>query len=156
MAYFKGWRLADIDASAVLGYVNYRKGQGRANATINADLAVLRKLLRVAQELAMLDVVPRIRMLRPAPPRAGFFEEAQFERVVSALPLDLALVAASASNRFVSAGPEHVEGRAVRGCSGMTCAARLAGTCSALEGGREWLCRSWAIKPAPCLTAMAS
>jgi integrase len=91
--YFKGWRLADIDASAVLGYVNYRKGQGRANATINADLAVLRKTLRVAQELGKLDVVPRVRMLRPAPPRAGFFEADQFEQVTDALPPDLALVA---------------------------------------------------------------
>jgi integrase len=85
--------LADIDPSAILGHVDYRKEQGRANATINADLAVLRKTLRVAQELGKLDVVPRIRMLRPAPPRAGFFEEAQFERVAKALPRDLALVA---------------------------------------------------------------
>jgi integrase len=92
-AYFHGWRLADIDASAVLGYINYRKAQGRANATINADLAVLRKTLRVAQELGKLATVPKIRMLRPAPPRAGFFEEAQFERVASALPPDLSLVA---------------------------------------------------------------
>jgi integrase len=91
-AYFKGWRLADIDASAILGYVHYRKEQGRANATINADLAVLRKTLRVAQELGKLDVTPRVRMLRAAPPRAGFFEADQFERVCKALPDDLALV----------------------------------------------------------------
>jgi len=91
--YFKGWRLADIDASAVLGYVNYRKGQGRANVTVNADLAVLRKTQRVAQELGKLDVVPRIRMSRPASPRAGFFEADSFELVADALPPDLALVA---------------------------------------------------------------
>jgi hypothetical protein len=58
-AYFKGWRLADIDSAAILGYINYRKAQGRANATINADLAVLRKALRVAQELGKLDTVLR-------------------------------------------------------------------------------------------------
>jgi len=85
--------LADIDASAVLGYVNYRKGQGRANVTVNADLAVLRKTQRVAQELGKLDVVPRIRMSRPASPRAGFFEADSFELVADALPPDLALVA---------------------------------------------------------------
>jgi site-specific recombinase XerD len=92
-AYFHGWRLADIDTAAILDYINHRKAQGRANATINADLAVLRKTLRVAQELGKLAVVPRVRMLRPAPPRAGFLEEVQFERVVRALPPDLALVA---------------------------------------------------------------
>jgi hypothetical protein len=47
----------------------------------------------VAQELGKLDVVPRIRMLRPTPPRAGFFEANQFERAAIALPSDLALVA---------------------------------------------------------------
>ena len=41
--------------SAVLGYVNHRKAQGRANATVNADLAVLRKTLRVAQELGKAE-----------------------------------------------------------------------------------------------------
>jgi site-specific recombinase XerD len=41
--FFHGWRLADIDAEAVIGYINHRKAQGRANATINADLAVLRR-----------------------------------------------------------------------------------------------------------------
>ncbi len=91
--FFHGWRLADIDAAAVIAYINHRKAQGRANATINADLAVLRKTLRVAQELGKLNTVPRVRMLRPAPPRAGFFEKAQFERVASALPPDLGLVA---------------------------------------------------------------
>jgi integrase len=90
--YFKGWRLADIDAGAILGYINYRKVQGRANATINADLAVLRKAFRVAHELGKLAMVPRVRMLKPAPPRAGFFEAEQFERVASGLPPDLTLV----------------------------------------------------------------
>jgi integrase len=90
--FFHGWRLADIDAAAVIDYINHRKAQGCANATINADLAVLRKTLRVAQELGKLNTVPRVWMLRPAPPRAGFFEKAQFERVVSVLPPDLGLV----------------------------------------------------------------
>lgn len=91
--HFRGWRLVDIDSAAILGYTNYRKTQGRANATINADLAVLRKTLGVSHELGKLAMVRKIRMLRPAPPRAGFFEADQFERVCQALPEDLALVA---------------------------------------------------------------
>lgn len=54
---------------------------------------MLRKTLRIAQELGKLNTVPRVRMLQLAPPRAGFFEKAQFERVASALPPDLGLVA---------------------------------------------------------------
>jgi hypothetical protein len=53
---------------------------------------VLRKALRVAQELGKLTTVPRVRILKPASPRAGFFEADQFDRVARALPADLALV----------------------------------------------------------------
>ena len=90
--YWQGWKLVDIDASAILGYVSQRKSKGMAIATINLDLATLRRALRLAHEHGKLDKVPRIRMLRPAPPRSGFFEREQFEAVNAALPAVLALV----------------------------------------------------------------
>lgn len=91
--YFGATKLVDIDAAAILGYVTHRKAQGRANATINVELATLRRALRLAQEYGKLDKVPVIRMLKPAQPRNGFFEREQFEAVAQALPADLALVA---------------------------------------------------------------
>ena len=90
--YFGGMKLAEIDAAAILGYVAHRQKQGQAAATINVDLGTLRKALRLAQEYGKLATVPRIKMLRPAPPRQGFFERAQFEAEKAALPPDLALV----------------------------------------------------------------
>jgi integrase len=91
--FFGGWRIADIDAAAVLRYVAERRRQGNAPATINIELATLRRALRLAQELGHLASVPPIRTLRPAPPRQGFFEPDEFAAVVRELPDDLALVA---------------------------------------------------------------
>lgn len=67
------------------------KAMGRANATINLDLATLRRALRLGHEYGKLDKVPRIKMLRPVAPRSGFFEADQFEAVSEALPDDLAV-----------------------------------------------------------------
>jgi hypothetical protein len=57
-----------------------------SNGTINIELATLRKALKVAQEHGKLGKVPAIKMLKPAAPREGFFERAQFEAVCRALP----------------------------------------------------------------------
>ena len=91
--FFGSWRITDIDAAAVLRYVTERRRQGNAPATINIELATLRRALRLAQELGHLASVPPIRTLRPAPPRQGFFEPDEFAAVVRELPDDLALVA---------------------------------------------------------------
>ena len=56
--FFSGWRIADIDAAAVLRYVAERRRQGNAPATINIELATLRRALRLAQELGHLPSVP--------------------------------------------------------------------------------------------------
>jgi integrase len=90
--YVTGWKLADIDAAAILSYVAHRKRQGRAAATINVELATLKRALRLAKEHKKLSDVPVIRLLRPAPPRSGFFDRDQFEAVAQAFPVDLALV----------------------------------------------------------------
>jgi hypothetical protein len=64
-----------------------------ANATINVELATLRRALRLSHEYGKLEKLPVIRMLKPAAPRSGFVEPEQFQAVSAALPADLALVA---------------------------------------------------------------
>jgi hypothetical protein len=91
--YWRGWKLGDIDSAAILSYVSHQRGAGKAAATINVNLATLRRALRLAYEHGKLARVPVVRTLRPAPPWSGFFEREQFEAVKSALPDDLALVA---------------------------------------------------------------
>jgi integrase len=91
--YFSGVKLVDIDAALILRYVAHRQRQGRAANTINVELATLRRALRLAQEYGKVGTVPKIRMLRPAPPRSGFFERDEFEAVCQYLPIDLQIVA---------------------------------------------------------------
>lgn len=90
--YFKGHRLAEIDAAAVTAYVVKRREQGAAAASVNVELATLHKALKMAQENGKLAVVPTIRMLKPAAPRSGFLERHEVEAICSHLPDDLCLV----------------------------------------------------------------
>lgn len=89
--YWRGSKLSDIDASSILDDVSHQRRDGKAPATINLDLATLRRALRLAHENGKLEKVPRIRMLRPDPPRSGFFEREKFEAAKAQLPDDLTL-----------------------------------------------------------------
>jgi hypothetical protein len=51
------------------------------NGTINREVAVLKKALRLAYEHGKLMRLPVIHMLKEAAPRQGFFERDQFEAV---------------------------------------------------------------------------
>jgi integrase len=59
---FANARLNKIDEALIEGYVQQRSKQV-APATVNRELATLRRLLRLAQEWRVIDRVPRIRLL---------------------------------------------------------------------------------------------
>jgi integrase len=87
--FFTGWRIAAIDQAAARRYALRRQAQGAANATINRELALLIRMLRLAYEGGKLLRLPVIRKLKEAPPRQGFFEPAAFEAVRRELRPDL-------------------------------------------------------------------
>jgi hypothetical protein len=62
---------------------------GAANGTLNRELAILSRMLRLAYENGKLLRVPVIRKLKEADPRSGFFEPEQFASVRKHLPDDL-------------------------------------------------------------------
>jgi integrase len=76
-----------ITEQRVEDYKAWRKGQGRANGTINRELQTLSQGFKMATSRVdedgrpVLERMPRIRMLREAPPREGFFEDEEFEAV---------------------------------------------------------------------------
>lgn len=80
-ACFDHIRLVNIDAASVTKYVNQRQAAGLANGTINRELSILGKALRLAQERGQLVKVPKIHLLQEASPRKGFFEKTDFDRV---------------------------------------------------------------------------
>ncbi len=87
--FFSGRRIASIGGAEVTAYVAKRQAEGVANGTINRELAVLTKMLRLAYENGKLLRLPLVRKLKEAPPREGFFEREAFEAVHRYLRPDL-------------------------------------------------------------------
>jgi integrase len=87
--FFTGRRLASIGGAEATAYAARRQVAGAANATINREVAVLIRMLRLAFERNQLPRLPVIRKLKEAAPRQGFFEKEPFEAVRRYLPADL-------------------------------------------------------------------
>jgi integrase len=87
--FFSGKRVATISSANITVYVGKRQAEGASNGTINRDLAVLSKMMRLAYENNKLLRPPIIHKLKEGVPRQGFFEREQFETVRRHLPPDL-------------------------------------------------------------------
>jgi hypothetical protein len=72
--FFQGRRLASLDGALVTEYVLHRQGEGAANGTVNRELGLLSRMLRLAAEHNKVLRLPTIHKLKEPPPRAGFFE----------------------------------------------------------------------------------
>jgi integrase len=88
-AFFAGGRIAAISPADITAYVAKRQGERASNGTINRELAVLNKMMRLAYENNKLLRLPVVRKLKEGPPRQGFFEREQFEAVRRHLRSDL-------------------------------------------------------------------
>jgi integrase len=98
-AFFGGRRVATIGPAEITDYVAMRQREGASNSTINRDLAVLNRMLRLAYEHNKLLRPPLIHKLKERAPRQGFFEREQFEAVRRHLRPDLQ-VAVSIAHTF--------------------------------------------------------
>jgi hypothetical protein len=78
--------LVEITPQAGEAYVATRQA---SNGTINRELAVLGRMLRLAHDRGQLARVPKITKPKEAGPRAGFVEDAQFQAIRRRLPQDL-------------------------------------------------------------------
>ena len=94
--FFGGRRLAAIDTSHVNAFVADRQQAGAANATINRELAALKRMYTLARRAGKIAHVPYIPMLQEDNARQGFFELEQFESVRRHLPAALRPVVAFA------------------------------------------------------------
>jgi integrase len=80
--FFKGLRAPEITTEAVERYVAQRLGEKAAPATINRELAVVRR----AANLSELSRKPRIAMLPENNARRDFLSGADFQKVLANLP----------------------------------------------------------------------
>ena len=87
--WFQGRRMVQITPDEVQRYVEHRQTAGAANATINRELAALKRMFSLAIKRGRLLHGPYIPLLHEDNVRQGFFERQQFEDVRAHLPRDL-------------------------------------------------------------------
>jgi len=94
--FFDGYRAIDITTDAIRKFVRQRQEMGATNGTINRSLALLRRMFRLAVQDSRLRDVPHFPMLKESPPRKGFLEYNEFQRLRDALPEYLRTVVTAA------------------------------------------------------------
>jgi len=85
---FEGLRVTDITTPRIKQYIQKRLEAGFANATINRELAALKRIFNLAARCTPPKVahVPYISLLKEANVRKGFFEHETFLALREALP----------------------------------------------------------------------
>ena len=85
---FAGKRADEITTDHINEYAERRQDEEAANATINRELALLRLAFNLARKAGKIkpEMVPYFEMLPENNRRTGFFEQEQYESVLSKLP----------------------------------------------------------------------
>src|SRR5271167_3271050 len=84
--FFARQRALTITTCRIREFISKRQADGASNGTVNRELALLRRMFNLAVEDGALRTVPHFPMLKEAPPRKGFFEYAEFQRLRQELP----------------------------------------------------------------------
>ncbi len=93
---FKGWTAGSLDEVAANTYISKRLRAGAAPATVNREVAALKRMLRLGYQLRLVERMPSISQLAENNARKGFFEEADLQRLLRTLPLALRPLAEAA------------------------------------------------------------
>lgn len=83
---FAGWRAVDLTTPDVQRYIAQRQAEGASNASINRELAALKRMLNLALRAEKLPSKPYIPQLHEDNVRTGFFEAEAFLTVLRHLP----------------------------------------------------------------------
>ena len=86
--FFGQIRAARVDTKRLNTYIAQRRSEGAANASINRELALLKRGFNLARSATppRVNWVPNFPPLKEAPPRSGFFEHDHFIVLRSELP----------------------------------------------------------------------
>lgn len=86
--HFEGVRVVDITTDRINDYIVERREQGKSNATINRELAALKRMLSLGAKCTPPKVVhvPYVPHLTENNVRTGFFEYDEYVAVRNALP----------------------------------------------------------------------
>jgi len=92
--FFKAFRAVGITSDSLRAFIRARQENGAANGTINRSLSLLRRMFRLAVADGKLREVPHFPMLKEAPPRKGFLEHTDYQKLRQELPEHLRTVLA--------------------------------------------------------------
>lgn len=84
--FFKTRLVTTITTDLLYKFIEKRQGEGAANATINRNLSLLRKMMNLARRGAKLTQVPYFPMLKEDNVRKGFVTIEQFRKLREAMP----------------------------------------------------------------------
>jgi integrase len=84
--FLKGRLVTTITTDLLYKFIEKRKGEGAANATINRNLSLLRKMMNLARRGAKLTQVRYFPMLKEDNVRKGFVTIEQFRKLREAMP----------------------------------------------------------------------
>jgi integrase len=92
--FFSTLRAAEVTTARLRSYVDYRQSAGAANATINRELAIIRRAFQLALDAEQISRAPRMKPLKESNVREGFIEYDVYKRLREELPphVRLALV----------------------------------------------------------------
>jgi integrase len=85
-AFFGGMAVVGISTELLRRFIQTRQDQGARAATINRNLALLRRMFSLARQEGRLMAAPHFPMLKEAKPRQGFLVDEQFKALRNELP----------------------------------------------------------------------
>ncbi len=82
------FKAPSVNSNSVEAYTTHRLSGGLSNGTVNGELALLRRAFHLAKKRnpPKVQTVPFIKLLPAPAPRRGFFEDADFQRLLPELP----------------------------------------------------------------------
>jgi len=83
----------DVTADGLVAYAQRRREAGAASATVKNELTALRRTFNLAVRAGRLPQRPAFPVLEARNRRVGFFERADFERVLAHLPAGVTALA---------------------------------------------------------------
>jgi integrase len=89
LAFFGDEFAMNITGDRVASYIAYRQDEKAAAATINRELAALKRAFRLGEKVGKVIQRPEVSMLREDNRRKGFFEADEYRAVLKHLPEEL-------------------------------------------------------------------